>query len=182
MGKIYLPILKRLLDDRESDELEQQQLLGEFQTIIGVIILLAIPLSINSLSLFLGIGANKISNRLDSFRSVLNNPSDRDQPVKVLHVSFRDFLIRPETKFHIDEPKKHKDIAQFCLETMRSRLRGNGCNLASPGSHRADIDPQRICQYLPPESQYSCRYWIYHLEHFLHDAKRYGQIADEAPL
>lgn len=38
------------------------------------------------------------------------------------------------------------------------------CNLASPGTHRADIDPQHIRRYLPPELQYSCRYWIYHLQ------------------
>ncbi|KAI2791670.1 hypothetical protein POX_c04537 [Penicillium oxalicum] len=78
MDKIYLPILTRLLDDQESDESEQQQLLQEFQDIVGVIILLADPLSINALSRFTGIGADQISNRLDSFRSVLSIPGDRD--------------------------------------------------------------------------------------------------------
>jgi hypothetical protein len=58
MDKTYLPILTRLLDDQESDHLEQQQLLQEFQDIVGVIILLAVPLSINTLSRFLGIGAD----------------------------------------------------------------------------------------------------------------------------
>lgn len=72
MEKTYLPILTRQLDDQESDKLEQRQLLQEFQQIVGVIILLAIPFSINTLSMFLGIGAAQISNRLDSFRSVLS--------------------------------------------------------------------------------------------------------------
>ncbi|KAJ5255842.1 hypothetical protein N7505_010993 [Penicillium chrysogenum] len=92
MDKTYLPILTRLLDDQESDESEQQQLLQEFQDIVGVIILLADPLSINALSLFLEIGADQISNRLDLFRSVLSIPGDRDRPVRILHLSFRDFL------------------------------------------------------------------------------------------
>lgn len=91
MDKTYLPILTRLLDDPESDESEQQQLLKEFHSIVGVIILLAVPLSINALSLFLGIGADVISNRLDSFQSVLSIPCDQDQPVRILHLSFRDF-------------------------------------------------------------------------------------------
>jgi hypothetical protein len=165
MDKTYLPILTRLLDDQESDESEQQQLLQEFQDIVGVIILLAVPLSINALSLFLRIGADQISNRLDSFRSVLSIPDDRDQPVRILHLSFRDFLVQSRTKFLVDEPKKHKDIAKSCLKTMRSHpLQKDICNLASPGTHRADIDPQHVCQYLPPELQYSCRYWIHHLE------------------
>jgi hypothetical protein len=164
MDKTYLPILTRLLDDQESDELEQQQLLQEFQAIVGVIILLAVPLSINALSVFLGIGADQISNRLDTFRSVLSVPSDRNQPVRILHLSFREFLVQPRTKFHVDEPEKHKDITERCLKTLQSHLQKNICILESPRSRRADIDPQDIRQYLPPELQYSCRYWIHHLK------------------
>ncbi|KAJ6055864.1 hypothetical protein N7444_004962 [Penicillium canescens] len=166
MDKTYLPILTRLLDDQESDESEQQQqqLLQEFQNTVGVIVLLAVPLSINALSQFLGIGADKISNLLDLFRSVLSIPGDRNQPVRILHLSFQDFLVQSKTKFLVDKPKKHKDIAKFCLKTMRSHLQKDICNLASPRTHRADIDPQHIRQYLPPDLQYSCRYWIHHLE------------------
>ncbi|KAL4975136.1 hypothetical protein BDW66DRAFT_160755 [Aspergillus desertorum] len=142
------------------DELEQQQLLQEFQGIIGVIILLAVPLSINTLSLFLGIEADKISNL----------------PVRIIHLSFRDFLLQSQTrpfsdeqqkhkaKFLVDEQQKHKAIARFCLTTMRRCLRKDICNLASPATRRTDIDDQDICRYLPPELQYSCRYWIYHFK------------------
>lgn len=164
MDKTYLPILTRLLDDQESDKSEQQQLLQEFQEIVGVVILLAVPLSINSLSLFLGIGADQIDNRLNSFRSVLSVPADRDQPVRLLHQSFRDFLVQYETKFHVNVPEKHNDISQFCLKIMRGHLRKNICDLENPGTGRADIDSQCIRKCLPPELQYSCRYWIHHLE------------------
>ncbi|KAJ5389771.1 uncharacterized protein N7496_000839 [Penicillium cataractarum] len=164
MDKTYLPILMRLLDDRESDESEQQQLLQEFQDIVGVIILLADPLSINALSLFLGIGADRIGNRLNSFRSVLSIPGNRDQSVRILHLSFRDFLVQSGTKFHVDEPKKHKKIAHLCLKTMQNHLRKDICDLESSGTYRTDVGPQYIRQYLPLELQYSCRYWIHHLE------------------
>jgi hypothetical protein len=76
MDRTYLPILKRLLDDQEIDESEQQQLLKEFQKIVGVIILLEAPLSINALSLILKLGTDQISNRLDSLRSVLSVSGD----------------------------------------------------------------------------------------------------------
>lgn len=164
MDKTYMPILTRLLDDQESDESEQRQLLQEFQKTIGVIVLLAVPLSINGLSLFLGIGADQISNRLDSFRSVLTIPEDRDQPIRILHLSFREFLVQSSTKFHVDERRTHRVIANSCLKTMRSRLQKDICHLASPGTQNADIDHQHIRQCLPPELQYSCRYWIHHLE------------------
>jgi hypothetical protein len=165
MDKTYLPILTRLLDDQDSDDLEQQQLLYEFQEIVGVITLLAVPLSINALSLFLGIQADQISNRLDSFRSVLSVPTNRDMPVKILHLSFRDFLVQSKSKFRVDERSKHKDIAKLCLKNMRSHLQKNICNLEGPGTHREDIDPQLLHQFLPPELEYSCHYWIYHIEH-----------------
>jgi hypothetical protein len=165
MDKTYLPILTRLLDDQDSDDLEQQQLLYEFQEIVGVITLLAVPLSINALSLFLGIQADQISNRLDSFRSVLSVPTDRDMPVRILHLSFRDFLVQSKSKFRVDERSKHKDIAKLCLKNMRSHLQKNICNLEGPGTHREDINPQLLHQFLPPELEYSCHYWIYHIEH-----------------
>lgn len=164
IDKTYLPILTRLLDDQESDKFEQQQLLQVFQAIVSVIILLAVPLSINTLSLFLGMEADRISNRLDTFRSVLSIPGGRDQPVRILHLSFRDFLVQSRTKFLVNKPKKHKDIAKLCLKTMQSHLQKDICNLESPGIRGADIDPQDIHQYLPPELQYSCRYWIHHLK------------------
>lgn len=116
MDKSYLPILKQLLNDQESDELEQQQLLQDFQNIVCAIILLAVPLSINTLSPLLGMGADHISNRLNSFRSVLSIPSDRDQPVRILHLSFRDFLVQTSTKFHVNEPRKHKDITKSLFQ------------------------------------------------------------------
>jgi hypothetical protein len=164
MDKTYLPILTRLLDDQDSDESEQQQLLHEFQEIVGVIILLAVPLSINALSLFVGIRADQISNRLDSFRSVLSVPINQDLPIRILHLSFRNFLVQTNSKFLVDERSKHKDIAKLCLKTMRRHLQRNICNLKSTCTHRADIDPQHLRQSLPPELEYSCRYWAHHLE------------------
>lgn len=164
MDKTYLPILMRLLDDQESDEREQQQLLKEFQDIVGVIILLAVPLSVNTLSPFLEIEVGQISNRLDSFRSVLSIPSDENQPVRILHLSFPEFLVQSTTKFCVDAPTKHKDVAKSCLRTMRRLLRRDICNLADPGVRRAEIDPLDIHKCLPSELQYSCRYWTHHLK------------------
>ncbi|EAU30114.1 hypothetical protein ATEG_09923 [Aspergillus terreus NIH2624] len=164
MDKTYLPILTRLLDDHESDESEKQQLLQEFQDIVGVIILLAVPLSINTLSPFLGRERDQISNRLDSFRSVLSIPSDDNQPVRTLHLSFPEFLGQTTSKFRVDAPTKHKDIAESCLRTMGHRLRRDICKLADPGARRAEIDPLHIHKSLPSELQYSCRYWTHHLK------------------
>jgi hypothetical protein len=163
MDKTYLPILTQLVDDQDNDESEQQQLLQEFQDVVGVIILLAVPLSVNALSSFLGLEPDLISNRLDSFQSVLSVPKNRDLPVRILHLSFRNFLVRSKSRFLVNEPKKHMDIAVRCLTIMRGRLKKNLCNLEGYGTQRTEIDTRSIRQHLPPELQYSCRYWVYHL-------------------
>lgn len=163
MDKTYLPILTRLLD-RDSDESERQQLLQEFQDTVGVIIILAVPLSINTLSQFLGIEPDRISSRLDLFRSVLSIPESRDHPVRILHLSFRDYLVQSKMMFHVDEQEKNKDIVNLCLKTMQRHLRKDICSLPSTGTLRADIDPQHIYKCLPPELQYSCHYWIQHVQ------------------
>ncbi|OJK02214.1 hypothetical protein ASPACDRAFT_1879572, partial [Aspergillus aculeatus ATCC 16872] len=126
-----------------NDELEQQQLLEEFHKIVGIIILLATPLSTKALSAFIGWEVERIRHRLKFFRSVLSVPDNQDLAIRILHLSFRDFLVQSGSKFHVDE-----DI----------------CNLQCPGMLRVDIDPAHILQCLPPELRYSCRYWIHHIE------------------
>jgi hypothetical protein len=106
----------------------------------------------------LGIEANQKSSLLYSFRSILSVPNDRDLPVRILHLSFRDFLVQFESEFLVNEPNKHKNIAFLRLNKMRSGLRKNICNLEGLTTCRMDIDPQSLCQHLPPELQYSCRY------------------------
>lgn len=50
------------------------------------------------------------------------------------------------------------------MSQNNASLKKDICNLANPGMHRAGINPQHIHQYLPPELQYSCHYWIHHLK------------------
>jgi hypothetical protein len=161
MEKTYLPILTRLLDDQ--DEHEAEQLVQLFQDIAGVIVLLAVPLSVNALSKLLHTRPTVISNLLSSFQSILYIPSDRDMPVRILHSSFRDFLVNTRSKFRVDKQQTHKDIAKCCLTTMRGVLKRNICNLPSYGTHRKEVDAQLVQRHLPPALQYSCRYWGYHL-------------------
>ena len=75
-----------------------------------------------TLSQFLGIEVDRISNRLDSFRSLLGLPTYRDMPVRTLHLSFRNFLVRSKGRFGVNEPHKHGDITLHCLGTMRRYL------------------------------------------------------------
>lgn len=162
MDRTYLPILNKLTAGRS--QMDSKKLLQEFQNIIGVIILLATPLSVTALSNLINIGQGVIRNRLESLNSVLSVPSNPDVPVRILHLSFRDFLVNTTSDFHVDEGGTHRTIVTQCLRIMNGLLRHNLCRLPSYGIERTDIESRTINQYLPEELKYSCRYWAYHLE------------------
>ncbi|KAL2801564.1 hypothetical protein BJX63DRAFT_417100 [Aspergillus granulosus] len=163
----YLPVLDRLVSKYSGTR--QMQLVQEVQEVVGTIILLESPLSVTSLSKLMGISMIAINARLNSLHSVLNIPNDDMLPVRLFHLSFRDFLLdsstRDKTAFWVDEKKINQMLLSRCLSVMRKNLKKNMCNLKSYGTERSDIDPKSIDYYLPPELQYSCCYWTHHLAH-----------------
>jgi hypothetical protein len=165
LDQTYIPILNQLLTDQ--DERESEELKREFREIVGAIIILASPLSIISLARLLDRPERVISCRLDSFHSVLSIPSTLDVPVRLLHLSFRDFLLDPNksrSPFWVNEVETHQRLAARCLAVMRRGLGKNICHLPSYGTARSEIDDQAINDHLPMEIQYACRYWMYHLQ------------------
>jgi ABC-type dipeptide/oligopeptide/nickel transport system ATPase component len=167
LDRTYRPVLKQLLADDKS---EREKLIAEFQKIIGVIILLADPLSVSSLAELLELHTSKIFLRLRSFHSVLIIPSDFNSPIRTFHSSFHDYLLDEETRndteisqFWVDKGEKHELITRQCLNVMGRYLKKNICGLPSYGSNRTEIDPASIARFLPPALQYACHYWVYHL-------------------
>ncbi|OJJ81248.1 NACHT and WD repeat domain-containing protein [Aspergillus glaucus CBS 516.65] len=187
----YLPVLNRL--SANHGEKRKRELVKEFQDVVGTIIILESPLSIISLSKLLGIPKGLINTRLNRLHSVLQIPDHETMPVRLFHLSFREFLLdtntREKTPFWIDEKEMHQKIAVQCLTVMFRCLKKNMCNLESEGMQRTEIDRDSINRFIPPELQYSCRYWTQHLaqgkdpiskmdnaflflqEHFLHWAE-----------
>jgi hypothetical protein len=166
LDSTYMPVLNQLLNGQ--DERASRQLVQEFKEIVGVIILLSSPLSVNALARLLHIETEDINNRLNSLHSVLDIPDDLDSPVRLLHLSFRDFLLDSERKdsnpFWTDKREMHTILTGRCLTVMQHCLRKNICNLPGDGAQRSEIDIHSIDHHLPPELRYACRYWAHHLQ------------------
>jgi hypothetical protein len=165
MDYTYMPVLNQLLIGQ--DEWELQRLIREFKDIVGVIIILFTPLSVNALSRLLEMEEDDVSNRLRPFHPVLRIHDDSVIPVRLFHLSFRNFLLDPQEKnsspFWIDGKKARRNITARCLNVMSQRLKKNICNLPGDGTQRSEVHVNSINHYLPPELQYSCRYWVQHL-------------------
>ncbi|KAK4096064.1 hypothetical protein N658DRAFT_532103 [Parathielavia hyrcaniae] len=162
----YLPVLSQLTFGR--NDRDQAEFLTEFRDVVGPIVLLAQPLSTRSLAELLNIANDDIEDQLMSLHSVLDIPSQIDAPVRLFHLSFREFLVDPTKRttkdFWIDETKYHKTLADRCIQLLRQHLRRDICGLQLPGKLRSEVDQRTIDAALPPEVQYACQYWVHHLK------------------
>jgi hypothetical protein len=164
LDSTYLPVLNQLL--QRQTEKQEKVLIEEFHQVVGTIVILESPLSVISLSRLIGLPERLIHLRLNPLHSVLRVPKDASLPVQLFHLSFRDFLLDSETRrktpFWVEKSEIHHRLMIKCLHVCQS-LQKNICRLRSDGTRRAEIDHQTIDQYLPPELQYACRYWVFHL-------------------
>ena len=114
LDPIYLPVFNRLLsncDDRKADVL-----INKFIRIVGSIIIFQEPLPVAGISRLLEVTRGIINRRLSRLHSVLDVPTDTVQPVRLLYLSFRDFLLDPTKqanfKFWVDEYQAHTFVAR----------------------------------------------------------------------
>ncbi|KAI1374108.1 WD40-repeat-containing domain protein [Hypoxylon crocopeplum] len=168
----YRPILDQLLLGKADRA--RTSLIREFREVVGSILLLAQPLSAQSLAKLLGTRLEIVNRRLSSLHSVLNVPSDIDAPVRLFHKSFHDYLLNAERQhipFWVNEKETHRQLAIRCLHVMNGTLRTDICELQWPGTSHSSLDSQVIRDKLQPEVQYACQYWVYHIE-------RAGEVVD----
>ncbi|KAH7176236.1 hypothetical protein EDB81DRAFT_836339 [Dactylonectria macrodidyma] len=128
LNATYLPVLNQLVVDLPTRQREKA--VQEFRVIVGSIVIL-------DSSLF----SCALAQMLNLLHSVLNIPPSSSSPVRLLHLSFRDFLV--------DEKSSHGKMTANCLRVINERLRTDICN--------------KIEVYLPPEVQYACLHWVYHI-------------------
>lgn len=165
LSATYLPVLNRQIAGLTAKQSVEK--IQEFRSIVGSIIVLASPLSASALARILDLSEDTVEGRLRLLHSVLSVPLSAEEPVRMFHLSFRDFLLDPqlraENRFWVDENATHQLMAVHCLRLMGC-LRGDICDIKDPGTTRSDIDRRKVDACLPSEVRYACLYWVYHLE------------------
>ncbi|KAK3392046.1 hypothetical protein B0T20DRAFT_72359 [Sordaria brevicollis] len=178
LQKTYLLVLDRLLLEHsdsglvECNEDKKRIVLESFREIVGSLVLLAYPLPLESLARLLKVPKRNIRDRLNSLHSVLDVPGihNHASPVKILHLSFRDFLIDPKnqkiSRFWIDEKETHAVLAAKCVDFLMEDgvLKKDICDLIYPGTMKHKISQKLVEERLPPAVQYSCLYWAHHVK------------------
>jgi hypothetical protein len=136
--------------------------------VLGSIVVLFATLSACSLSRLLYELEEIINQTVENLHSILDIPKDQTRPLRLHHPSFRDFLLDEEKckdqNFWVNNKQTHQTLANNCIKLMSTSLKQDICGLSAPGILATDVESSRVEQYLLPELQYACLYWIQHLQ------------------
>jgi hypothetical protein len=165
LDEIYTTVLTNSVRG-EYDEEETLRLRKLFRQIVGPIAISQEPLSIYSLARLLKRDIESLKQTLSKLYSVLYIPETESSPIRLLHPSFRDFLLNPtrclDLQFYIDEKVVHHDMYGNCLQILSEELRRDICNLQRPGASVTELSRSDLNNYIQPYMQYACRFWVYH--------------------
>ena len=164
---LYTQILELAFQDADPGD---HELYSTLRNVVGAVLLVDHPLSRKTLSgLLRNCGTSSdISTTLRFLHSLLNIPDSEDEPIRLFHKSFPDFLTDrkrcKDDRFFVDPVIHHQDILFSCLGLMKKRLRRNICDLedyAVLGEVEDLSDRRETCIGSPLE--YACQFWARHL-------------------
>ncbi|KAL8835874.1 MAG: hypothetical protein Q9176_006647 [Flavoplaca citrina] len=166
LDSMYLQVLNSSLKDCGNDAVIVK-FCDRFRQVVGTIVVLFDELSASELAGLLEMSEDAIKRSLGRLHSVLNIPQDVGSSIRLLHPSFRDFLLDDtrctDRRFYVNGSLKHEELAKHCLKIMSDGLKRNMGHLTTPGSTPEDVDPHILKTQLPKHLQYACQYWVDHL-------------------
>lgn len=170
LDRMYTQVLKQSVFNNRPGK--QSRLSKRFEEIVGSIVILFDVLPAQGLAALLSKSNDDIDATLGSLHSVLNIPKNALDPIRLLHPSFRDFLLDMQRcrdiDIKIDEEKLNENLTRSCLRLISRELRRDICGLKMFGTQARDVSRAEIDSHLSKPVQYACCYWIDHLERINH--------------
>jgi hypothetical protein len=166
LNQLYLTVLQKSVQNSyTATELAKYH--GLLRQVLGSIVALSSPLSVLPLSALILIPEQRVNQMLKWLHAILDVPKRQDQPLRLHHPSFRDFLFSKDRcadeRFYVGEKQAHSALVSNCIQLMSSRLKQDICGMKTPGTLAAKVEQDRIAQCMKPELQYACVNWIQHV-------------------
>ena len=165
VDQLYTEVLKQAFCDVHPDN---SQGYFHFQAVVGVVLLIFNPLSIKGLSELLGCDTYHIRSTIHSLHSLLHVPDNTEDPIRIFHKSFPDFLLDSDRcqdkQFFVESTSHHTEILLACLRIMEKKLKKNICDLDDYAvlSEVKDLSTQKKA-HIGDALEYACRFWTKHL-------------------
>ena len=165
VDQLYTKVLQQAFINVRPDNIQPYV---QFRTVVGTVLLIFNPLSSEGLSDLLGPSTQHIRNTIRALHSVLLVPENAEDPIRIFHKSFPDFLMDPhrceDTRFFIEPAVHQAEILLACLRFMGERLKRNICDLDDYAilSEVKDLSAHRKA-HIGAALEYACRFWTKHL-------------------
>ncbi|KAG8817010.1 hypothetical protein FRC17_000094 [Serendipita sp. 399] len=161
MDILYLSALKQALVDKSANEL--------MMSVLSLIIIAYQPLSINTLRKFLPNNAY-VNDFVEDLGSVLKD-GDPDRPIKVLHPTFREFVLSNEERangFVVNSTMSSAAMAIACIDSLEHCLSEDIFHLDQAGRLSVlnidVIDLERIINtHTTAAERYASAFWAHHV-------------------
>ncbi|KAF8174433.1 WD40-repeat-containing domain protein, partial [Mycena galopus ATCC 62051] len=170
LDSLYMDVLRIAVTDTHSHVVDED-LANHMQHVVGAVVLLQVPLSVQTLSRILDLNPKDVQFALDGVAAMLLIPLiDSNDPIRIFHPSFPDFLLDPtrctDTRFGVHAGMLPSQLAKRCMVIMNTSLHYDMCDLRDPSVQNAEVKDlsERIGHYILPELLYACKFWKAHLE------------------
>ncbi|KAF3918216.1 hypothetical protein ABW20_dc0108198 [Dactylellina cionopaga] len=169
LDEIYLEILKTTVLSKCRPN-QRESRIKKFKEVVGCLILLSQNFIVEDLASFLEKDVDSVREFLRLLSSVLDlqkSGLERSE-VRLLHPSFRDFLLDPDrcldADFQVNERETAKKMALRCIGIMQGTLRKDICGLGLPGVRIEDVENTVIDKSIPETTKHACLYWVDYLK------------------
>ena len=141
---------------------------SHFKTVVGAVLLVFSPLSIKGLSTLLGQSTSDTHVSISLLSPLLLVPDSQEDPIRIFHKSFPDFLTDPERcrdkRFFLEPATHHTEILLSCLNLIKERSKKNTCSLGDRVvlNGVGDLSARRK-DSTGDALEYACRFWTKHL-------------------
>ncbi|KAI0060080.1 WD40 repeat-like protein [Artomyces pyxidatus] len=162
---LYLQVLRSALPSDLTDDDD----IDRFHWVIGSVVLLRDPLSMDALACFTRFETEEVVNALYHLHSIILTPSAMDEAPVVYHPSFPDFITDPQrctdSTFTITISIHEQRLTLRCLELIEAVLKRDIAEIKNPSLLNSEVGffNDKVNKAMPAHVQYACRYWASHL-------------------
>jgi hypothetical protein len=164
--------------DASEDSEDCDDLLHAFRLVVGSVVLLFNPLTVDGLSVLLGKSKSYVRTAIRDLGSVLSISHNGSGPIQWHHLSFRDFLVDEnrctDARLRVNVEAMNVKMARGALRLLTHKeygVRRDICHLRLPGLAVEDVDAAVVEKSLGAGLQYACRYWFEHCQLILHTSR-----------
>jgi hypothetical protein len=145
----------------------------DLRAVLVTLVLVQQQLPADEIAMIAGVDEDQCREHLRHISALLNYQQEPDEPVRLMHLSFPDFLSDSRRCFALPGyvvklESDHLRIVEHCLEQMNHLLRYDICHIGDPSLLNAEVADlkDRVTRYVSLSLRYACRFWVAHwLEH-----------------